>query len=93
MKNVMTWYNELRRHVGVIPTILFGNKQDLITDSSKFDDSKTESEIELDKFYKFYKTSAKTGDHVHEAFDAIISHLVESRNRTFQERYTYKKLH
>ncbi len=40
MKNVMTWYNELRRHVGVIPTILFGNKRDLIPDPSAFDDSK-----------------------------------------------------
>ncbi|TFG20526.1 MAG: GTP-binding protein [Promethearchaeota archaeon] len=77
MKNVMTWYNELRRHVGVIPTILFGNKRDLLPESSAFDDSKVGAEIELDKFYKFYKTSAKTGEHVHEAFDTIISHLVD----------------
>ena len=85
MKNVMTWYNELRRHVGVIPTILFGNKRDLITYPSAFDDSKLETEIELDKFYKVYKTSAKTGEHVHEAFDAIISHLVELEIERSQE--------
>jgi small GTP-binding protein len=77
LKNVMTWYNELRRHVGVIPTILFGNKYDLLTYSSNFDDANVESEVEMDKIYKFYKTSAKTGDHVHEAFDAIIHHLVD----------------
>ncbi|MBN2155936.1 MAG: GTP-binding protein [Candidatus Lokiarchaeota archaeon] len=76
LENVMTWYNELRRHVGVIPTILFGNKQDLIDDQTRIDDSKIKEKIEIDKFYKFYKTSAKTGEHVHEAFDAIIHHLV-----------------
>jgi small GTP-binding protein len=85
MKNIMTWYNELRRHVGVIPTILFGNKRDLLPESSAFDDSKVGAEIELDKFYKFYKTSAKTGEHVHEAFDAIISHLVDLEIERSQE--------
>ncbi|MHA1112579.1 MAG: GTP-binding protein [Promethearchaeota archaeon] len=90
MKNVMTWYNELRRHVGVIPTILFGNKRDLIKDPATFDDSKIESAIEMDKFYKYYKTSAKTGEHVHEAFDTIISHLVELEIERSQEANSTK---
>ena len=89
-KNVMTWYNELRRHVGVIPTILFGNKFDLIKDPDSFDDSIIEKEIEMDKFYKFYKTSAKTGAHVHEAFDAIIRHLVELEIDRSQENNSTK---
>ena len=75
LKHVMTWYNELRRYVGKIPTVLFGNKQDLI--EGTYDDTLLNQEVELDKFYKFYKTSAKTGDHVHEAFDKIVHHLVD----------------
>ena len=45
-----------------IPTILFGNKQDLIEDT--YDEVIQIQEVELDKFYKFYQNSAKTGEHV-----------------------------
>jgi len=83
LQNVMNWYNDLRRHVGVIPTILFGNKNDLI---QTFEDSKIETTIQMDKFYKFYKTSAKTGEHVHEAFDTIIQHLVELEIERSEEK-------
>jgi small GTP-binding protein len=90
LKNVMTWYNELRRHVGVIPTILFGNKYDLLSDPNNFEDSIVEANVEMDKFYKFYKTSAKTGDHVHEAFDAIIHHLVDLEIERSQDENSAK---
>ena len=75
MKHVMRWYHELRRYVGDIPTVLFGNKHDLI--DGTYDDSLLKTEVEMDKFHKFYKTSAKTGEQVHEAFDTIIHHLVD----------------
>lgn len=79
LKNVMKWYDELQHHIGLkmIPTILFGNKNDLLSDPDAFDEAKVAKEVDLEKFYRYFKTSAKTGNHVHEAFDAIIRHLVD----------------
>ncbi|MFX0024129.1 MAG: Rab family GTPase [Candidatus Hermodarchaeota archaeon] len=73
-KHIKNWYNELQKHCGNVPVIVFANKVDLVNE-----DNINKIEIqnlvkELD-FFDYYITSAKTGRGVIEAFNAIIEKL------------------
>ena len=72
---IETWYKEITQYVGNIPTIIFGNKSDLISEDD-CDETIIQDLIRKYNFLGFYKTSAKTGDCVEFAFDAIIKVLV-----------------
>jgi small GTP-binding protein len=75
--NVATWIDDISKYCGNLPTVCFGNKSDLLDDETKYDDSKIKSIADEKKFLNFYKTSAKTGKHVQDAFNSIIDILVE----------------
>ncbi|MFX0140012.1 MAG: GTP-binding protein [Candidatus Hodarchaeota archaeon] len=73
-KNIRNWYDELKMRCGNIPVVLFGNKVDLIEESD-LDTSKIQIIIKKLNIFKFYITSAKTGQGVNEAFNFIIEEL------------------
>ena len=68
------WYEVVEKNCGVIPIVLFANKADLVDESDR-----NESEIQAlaneYKFLNFFFTSAKTGEGVVDAFNAIIERL------------------
>jgi len=73
-KHVDDWYNDITEHCGDIPVVIFANKADLVENDSS-DDSKLQKLVDKHKFLGFYKTSAKTGDGVIKAFNALIENL------------------
>ena len=73
-KHILSWHEDITQHCGDIPTVVFANKADLLDDSD-FDESKIQNLVEKNNFLGYYKTSAKTGDGVIEAFNAIIEKL------------------
>jgi len=54
--------------------MVFANKVDLVKENSS-DDSKIQNLVDNHNLLGFYKTSAKTGDGVIEAFNALIENL------------------
>ncbi|MFW9947938.1 MAG: Rab family GTPase [Promethearchaeota archaeon] len=72
--NITEWHEDIKKYCGNIPIILFGNKIDLI-DLEKLDDEKAEKIVDQRNFLGYYKTSAKTGNGVYKAFQAIIQEL------------------
>ncbi|MFX1462309.1 MAG: hypothetical protein ACFFBF_04600, partial [Promethearchaeota archaeon] len=57
-----------------IPVVLFANKVDLIEEDN-LDKTKIQEIAKELNFFRYYLTSAKTGEGVHEAFNAIIESL------------------
>jgi len=76
LDSIHEWYNELKKYCGEIPTVLFGNKLDLVKNTTEID-NKAEAIKNQYNFIAYYHTSAKTGEHVTDAFDKIIKLLVE----------------
>jgi Ras-related protein Rab-23 len=74
--DVGEWHEDIKKYCGNIPIILFGNKIDLMP-PEKLHDEKAIKFTKDRKFLGYYKTSAKTGNGVYEAFQAIISNLYE----------------
>jgi len=79
--HIIDWYTDISKYCGEIPLVIFANKVDLV-DQNNFDDSKIQKLVDRHDFLGFYKTSAKTGAGVNEAFNAIIKNLY----------YNYKNL-
>jgi len=73
-KHIPNWHSEIKKFCGDIPIVLFGNKVDLV-DEKESDDEKVLKLKEKKEFFAYYRTSAKTGQRVHEAFQAIINEL------------------
>lgn len=71
-KNILEWHEDIKNHVGNLPIVLFGNKIDLVEDD---DDEKIQEIVKERSFLGYFKTSAKTGSGVYEAFQAIIKNL------------------
>jgi small GTP-binding protein len=74
--HIVDWHEDIKKYCGNIPIILFGNKIDLINEKN-LDDTKVEKLVDKRDFLGYYKTSAKTGNGVYEAFQAIIKDLYE----------------
>jgi small GTP-binding protein len=72
--NVSNWHDDIIKHCGELPIVLFGNKIDLV-DESTLDDSNVAALVNDRNFLGYFKTSAKTGNGVYEAFQAIIKEL------------------
>jgi Ras-related protein Rab-23 len=67
------WHDDIYTHVGDLPIVLFGNKIDLVDKDSN--DEKIQDLVKERGFLGYYRTSAKTGSGVYEAFQAIIKNL------------------
>ena len=72
--HIINWHEDIKNYTGDLPIILFGNKMDLI-DEKDLDNEKVVSIVKERNFLGYYKTSAKTGSGVYEAFQAIIKEL------------------
>ena len=77
LDNVKEWYADLKKYCGDLPTVLFGNKSDLVKDPNALD-AKVQEVVKKFNFLGYYKTSAKTGEQVTNAFNKIIDHLVQN---------------
>jgi len=63
-KNIRKWYDDITKTVGIIPTLLLGNKIDLDRRVKK----EAGEKLALELHAIFYETSAKTGENVNMAF-------------------------
>jgi small GTP-binding protein len=72
--HILNWYKDITQYCGEIPVIIFANKVDLI-DENSLNKTKIEELVKENKFLGYYITSAKTGQGVIEAFEAIIEIL------------------
>ncbi len=73
-EHVINWHDDIKKFCGDLPIVLFGNKSDLINED-ELDDKKVKDLVKKRKFLGYYRTSAKTGSGVYEAFQAIIKDL------------------
>ena len=74
--NISEWHDDIKKYCGDIPIVLFGNKIDLV-EGKDLENSRIEKIANDRKFLGYYKTSAKTGSGVYEAFRAIIVNLYQ----------------
>ena len=80
--HVLRWFDDLKKHCGNIPLVLFGNKVDLIDEAELSSNSGLPtSDINVEQFAKdnkfvgYYKTSALTGQGVTDAFKVLVKKL------------------
>ncbi|MFX1408879.1 MAG: Rab family GTPase [Promethearchaeota archaeon] len=73
-KHIANWHDDIKKFCGDIPAIVFGNKVDLV-DEKNIDNSKILKFVNKRDLLGYYKTSAKTGQGVTQAFHAIIREL------------------
>ena len=73
--HIKTWHDDILKHCGELPIVLFGNKSDLV-DEKDLDDAPENLSKER-SFLGFYRTSAKTGAGVYEGFQVIIKELYQ----------------
>lgn len=74
--HVPDWYSDINQFCGDIPVVVFANKVDLI-DEDTMNHSKIEDVVKKLNFVGYYVTSAKTGQGVIDAFNAIINVLYQ----------------
>lgn len=74
LEHVDEWHEDIKIYCGDLPTILLGNKVDLV-DTKKLKEKKVLKLVNKQGFIGYYKTSAKTGEGVIEAFKALIKEL------------------
>ena len=74
--HVDEWFRGIKHNCGNIPVVLFGNKLDLV-DESQLEEEKVKKLVEKLGFNGYFKTSAKTGDGVIEAFRILIKAIID----------------
>ncbi|MFX1344595.1 MAG: Rab family GTPase [Promethearchaeota archaeon] len=84
LKNVIHWYDDLKQFCGAIPIIIFANKVDLVN-KDNIDNAKIERLVKKKNLLGYYLTSAKTGERVYDAFQAIIKKLYHESKATLNE--------
>lgn len=80
-KHIPNWTNDIKEYCGDVPVVIFGNKVDLI-DEKNLDTSAIEKIVKEKNYLGYFITSAKTGQGVIEAFNAIIDELYEKYKDT-----------
>ena len=71
---IKNWEKDLKQFCGDIPVMIFANKVDLV-DENTLNKAAIHKMVEDRNFFGYHLTSAKTGQGVIEAFDAIIKEL------------------
>jgi small GTP-binding protein len=81
-EHVSRWLDDLKKHCGNIPIVLFGNKVDLIDEGELISnsnnltcDANVEQFAKDNRFIGYYKTSALTGQGVTDAFKTLVKKL------------------
>jgi small GTP-binding protein len=72
--HIENWYDELNKYCGNIPVVLFVNKVDLVEEDN-INTIQIQEIVHKYNFLRYFITSAKTGQGVIEAFNAIIENL------------------
>lgn len=72
--HIKNWYNQLNKYCGNIPVVLLVNKVDLV-EKDNIDTIRIQELVHKYYFLRYFITSAKTGEGVIEAFNAIIEKL------------------
>lgn len=72
--HITDWHDDIIKYCGDLPVVLLGNKIDLVK-KGDLEDKKVDDLMKKRNFLGYYKTSAKTGSGVYEAFQAIIKEL------------------
>lgn len=72
--HITDWHDDIKKYCGKIPIIIFSNKVDLI-DENNYDDTMIKQLVKEREFIDVFRTSAKTGQGVNEAFKKIIKEL------------------
>jgi len=80
--HVSRWLDDLKKHCGNIPLVLFGNKVDLVEEeelssnpSIPTSDANVKQFVKDNRFVGYYKTSALTGQGVTDAFKVLVRKL------------------
>jgi len=73
-EHISSWHDDIKKFCGDLPIVLFGNKVDLVKEKN-LDEKKVLDLVKERDFLGYYKTSAKTGNGVYKAFQAIIKEL------------------
>ncbi len=68
--NITSWFEDVKQYCGEIPAVVFANKVDLI-DEQSLDKAKIQNLVKEHNFLGYYITSAKTGQGLDEAFNAL----------------------
>ena len=74
--HISYWHKDILEHCGDIPIVIFSNKVDLV-DEDNLDNSEIQKIVNNRNFLGYYVTSAKTGQGVINAFNAIIDELYQ----------------
>ncbi|TXT57224.1 MAG: Small GTP-binding domain protein [Promethearchaeota archaeon] len=74
LKDIPMWFKEIREYCGDIPIIIFANKVDLVNEDD-LDDKEIYEYVKKKEILDYYRTSAKTGKNVIDAFETIIHKL------------------
>jgi len=82
--HVSNWHDDIIQFCGDIPVVLFANKVDLV-DENNLDNSRIQKVVKKQDFLGYYITSAKTGQGVIGAFNAIIDKLYQDNKELSAE--------
>ena len=80
VENIKHWHNDFKEHAGDYPVVLFGNKVDLV-DEEELNEEKVLKKVKKRNFIGYYRTSAKTGQGVIDAFNSIIDTLYNKEKK------------
>ena len=69
-EHITSWYEDVKEFCGEIPAVIFANKVDLV-DEQSLDKEKIQNLVKEYNFLGYYITSAKTGQGLDDAFNAL----------------------
>ena len=75
-ENLRKWYEDILKFCRKIPTVLLANKADLIEEHN-LNNNEIKEVVDKNSFLGYHITSAKTGQGVIDAFDALIEFLYQ----------------
>ena len=83
-KHLTNWHDDIKKFCGDVPVVVFANKVDLI-DKNSLDTTKISKIVKKRNILGYFITSAKTGEGVNKAFQAIIKELHHKYKAIFSE--------